>query len=165
MANGTEPNPEILELVNKIPHRYYWDGFLFNDIRTSKPEGEPGEGIITTTQDTAGPVKTKQYIGVITDIKFEKDDKTYFQLTPKHNILVGDTLQVLDDSGLEKEITVDSLLSKTKEPIERVTCNHPDIWISAEGLAEWNIMYIPEKAGTVDKGDKEETTGCINCKG
>ena len=149
IANWTEANPDILDLVNKIPHRYYWDGFLFNDIRTSKPEGEPGEGIVTTTQDTAWPIKTKQYIWTITDIKFEKDDKTYFQLTPKHNILVGDTLQVLDISGIEKEIIVDSLLSKTKESIERVTCNHPDIWLSAEGLWEWNIMYIPEKTANI----------------
>ncbi len=143
MANNTDPNPEILELVNKIPHRYYWDGFLFNNIRTSKPEGEPCEGIITTTWDTAGPIKTKQYIWAITNIKMEKDAKTYFQLTPKHNILVGDTLQVLNPSGIEKELVVDSLLSKTGETIERVTCNHPDIWISVEGLEEWSILYIP----------------------
>jgi len=26
-------------MVYEIPHRYYWDGFLFNDIK-SAPDGE-----------------------------------------------------------------------------------------------------------------------------
>jgi hypothetical protein len=42
-----------LDLVYKIPHRQYWDGFLFNDIRTA-PESEEDaqKNLVQTTTKT-----------------------------------------------------------------------------------------------------------------
>jgi collagenase-like PrtC family protease len=40
---GKEPDENIKNLVYQIPHRYYWEGFLFNDIRYT-PEMEITDG-------------------------------------------------------------------------------------------------------------------------
>jgi hypothetical protein len=33
IINGAEIDPSIQDLVNVIPHREYWDGFLFNKLQ------------------------------------------------------------------------------------------------------------------------------------
>lgn len=33
IIDGTPIDPEIQNLVNVIPHREYWDGFLFNKLK------------------------------------------------------------------------------------------------------------------------------------
>ncbi len=40
IVDGTEINPEIENLVNVIPHRVYWDGFLFNNFKKDFPDPE-----------------------------------------------------------------------------------------------------------------------------
>lgn len=40
IVNGTPINPEIENLVNIIPHRVYWDGFLFNNLKKDFPDPE-----------------------------------------------------------------------------------------------------------------------------
>ncbi|MFA5747948.1 MAG: GxxExxY protein [Candidatus Absconditabacterales bacterium] len=39
ILTNKKADPKIIDLVNKIPHRQYWDGFLFNDLQ-GFPEGE-----------------------------------------------------------------------------------------------------------------------------
>lgn len=39
ILTNKKADPKIIDLVNKIPHRQYWDWFLFNDLQ-GFPEGE-----------------------------------------------------------------------------------------------------------------------------
>jgi U32 family peptidase len=39
IMQNKKPDPKIVDLVNKIPHRTYWDGFLFNALK-DYPENE-----------------------------------------------------------------------------------------------------------------------------
>ena len=33
ILQGSAIDPEIQDLVNQVPHREYWSGFLFNDLK------------------------------------------------------------------------------------------------------------------------------------
>jgi hypothetical protein len=39
ILKNKKPDPDIVDLVNKVPHRAYWDGFLFNKLE-DYPERE-----------------------------------------------------------------------------------------------------------------------------
>jgi len=133
----TERN--ILDLVYQIPHRQYWDGFLFNSIRTA-PDGEE-ELVQTTTKTEAGPLDTeKQYIWTTTDEKIEKNWNIYYKFSPKDNILVGDKYDVLDYTWNWKKIEIDSILWENQEEIEKLNCNMKQAYISWKNLNEWNIL-------------------------
>ena len=80
-----QPDPNIVDLVNKIPHRAYWDGFLFNGLKdfpetedviarseTTKQsnDGLPppnrrgrddNDVVVSTTLDSAGPLFNRNY--------------------------------------------------------------------------------------------------------
>jgi len=68
-------------LVEKIPHRPYWDGFLFNDLKNF-PEGEE-EQVTSTNIDSPGPTFCRNYFGIFKDNFIEKDGKKYFEFNPK----------------------------------------------------------------------------------
>jgi hypothetical protein len=71
-------NPDIINLVNVVPHRQYWNGFLLNKMQ-DYPEGEEsnvlldkggaeGGGFVSsTTLTTAGPLFNRNYFGTFTD--------------------------------------------------------------------------------------------------
>jgi collagenase-like PrtC family protease len=75
-----EPDSNIVDLVNKIPHRAYWDGFLFNGLKDfpeteeviasetkQSNSGSPrsarddNEVVVSTTLDSAGPLFNRNY--------------------------------------------------------------------------------------------------------
>lgn len=39
LLEGKEANPEIIHLVQQVPHREYWGGFLLNPLKEF-PDGE-----------------------------------------------------------------------------------------------------------------------------
>lgn len=134
---------EILDLVYKIPHRQYWDGFLFNDIRTA-PDGEEDAQknlVQTTTKTEAWPLKEeKTYIWTTTDEFFEKDGLKYYKISPKNNIFIGDEYEVLDKSWKIKKVKITGILWENKNDIEKLTCNMKKAFIAWDNLKEWNIL-------------------------
>ena len=134
-----KPNKQILDLVYDIPHRQYWDGFLFNNIRTA-PDGEEDCKIQTTTKTTAWPIWWKQYIWTISWESFEKNWKIYYEIEPKYNIFVWDKFDVLDKSWIWHKTTINWILGEKKQEVERLTCNDKKAFIAWENLSSWNIL-------------------------
>ncbi len=133
----------ILDLVYQIPHRQYWDGFLFNSIRTA-PESEQDaqENLIqTTTKTEAWPLNTeKQYIWTTTDEKIEKNWRIYYKFSPKDNIIIRDKYYVLDQKWIWKQVEIDGILWENKEDVDKLNCNMRQAYISWKNLKEWNIL-------------------------
>ncbi len=139
LVEGKKTEREILDLVYQIPHRQYWDGFLFNSIRTA-PDGEE-ELVQTTTKTEAWPLDTeKQYIWTTTDEKIEKDWKKYYKFSPKDNIVIGDKYDVLDQTWVWRQIEINGILGEEQEEVEKLNCNMKKAYISWENLEEWNIL-------------------------
>lgn len=139
LVEGKKTEREILDLVYQIPHRQYWDGFLFNSIRAA-PDGEE-ELVQTTTKTEAWPLDTeKQYIWTTTDEKIEKDWKKYYKFSPKDNIVVGDKYDVLDQTWVWRQIEINGILGEEQEEVEKLNCNMKKAYISWENLEEWNIL-------------------------
>ena len=131
-------NPEILNLVYQIPHRQYWDGFLFNDLKKNYPETEEIE---TTTKTEAWPLPGhKNYVWTLTDENFEKDGKIYYGIAPKTNIFPGDKFDVLDYEDVWKKTKIIDVLNENKEPVEKLTCNFKKAYVCGENLRSWNIL-------------------------
>ncbi len=140
VQNNEEPNKEILDLVYDIPHRDYWDGFLFNNIR-SAPDGEEWQTMVqTTTKKSAWPVDGKQYIWTTKQDSIEHKWKTYYAISPKHNIYVWDTFEVLDSTWLWKEVTITWILWEKQEEVEKLHCNLKQAYISWDNLSNWNVL-------------------------
>jgi len=134
---------EILDLVYKIPHRQYWDGFLFNDIRTAPDwEEDPQEKIVeTTTKTEAWPLKEeKTYIWTTTDEFFEKYGLTYYKISPKNNIFIGDEYEILDKTWKIKKVKITGILWENQNDLEKLTCNMKKAFIAWDNLEEWNIL-------------------------
>jgi len=143
LVEGKEPDREILDLVYKIPHRQYWDGFLFNDIRTAPESEEDAKKNIvqTTTKTGAGPLpEEKTYIWTTTDEVVEKNWVKYFKISPKNNIFVGDEYEVLDNTWKFKTIKIKAILWEEADDVEKLTCNMKKAYIAADNLNEWNVL-------------------------
>jgi U32 family peptidase len=135
---GIQPDPNILQLTNDIPHRPYRDWFLFNNIK-SAPEKE--EDIVsTTTQTSAWPISTYQYMGYTYPIQEKINWKTYYKFVPKHNITVWDQFRWIDNDNINLKIEVSGLLDSNKNEVEAVNCNAGDAWICAEDLKPWCLL-------------------------
>ena len=136
-----KPNKEILDLVYKIPHRQYWDGFLFNDLKKNPPEAEEDCSLQTTTKTEAWPLPGhKLYVWTLTDETLEKDGKTYFAISPKTNIFPNDEFEVLDPAKIWKKTKIIDVLNDKWEKVEKLTCNFKKAYILGENLAPWDIL-------------------------
>jgi putative protease len=143
LVEWKEPDREILDLVYKIPHRQYWDGFLFNDIRTAPESEEDAKKnlIQTTTKTEAGPLPwEKTYIWTTTDKFIEKNGMKYYKIAPKNNIFVWDEFDVLDNTWKFKKTKIIWILDENKEIPEKLTCNMKQAYIAGDNLKEWNIL-------------------------
>ena len=140
--NGVEPNDQILNLVYQIPHRQYWDWFLFNDLKKNPPEAEEEEcSLQTTTKTEAGPLPGhKTYVGTITDEVIEKNWRTYFAISPKNNIFPGDVFDVLDYEQVWKKTKIYDVLNENWESVDKLTCNFKKAYVSGENLRPWDIL-------------------------
>lgn len=171
IINWTPIDNNIKEMVYEIPHRYYWDGFLFNDIK-SAPDGEepnykelinenkkeeknllskifdklvskfkPYKYVSTVTSDTAGPVAKCKYFGLVLPEVVEKDWKKYFAFVAKEQIFPWDTLKYMAPRGLW-EIKITWVLSDKFEEVAKTDCNKEKSYVSFDWVMNgWEVLY------------------------
>jgi hypothetical protein len=133
-------NENIKNLVYSIPHRDYWDGFLFNDVKKDFPDWEE-EITDTTTHWTAWPEWWRNYFGLVEPETMELNWKKYFKLTPKDNILVNDEFKYVAPYGIWT-IKVLDILSNKKENLEMAHCNMEYVWLSFDDwINGWEVLY------------------------
>ena len=164
-----EIDPEIKWLVEKIPHRPYRDGFLFNKLQ-DYPEWEvewrnesnvilnetkwseeskkdssatPQNDNIVTSTNLASPWPTfcRNYFWIFVEKFIEKNGKKYFEFTPKEVIKRWMKLKYLSaDSFWELEI-----LDITKEnwnELESANCNLQRVYILTDkDISGREILY------------------------
>ena len=137
ISTWKKPDQNIIGLLETIPHRYYWDGFLFNDIK-SQPDGEE---VITTTKDRAWPIVNVKYVWVVLSDSVEKDWKKYFKLVPKQTLQPGDEIKSVNTDGVIKTVKITGILDSDSEVLERATCNMKYIYICGEWVGAWDLLY------------------------
>lgn len=138
METWVKTNENILNLVYDISHRQYWDGFLFNDLRTAPDKEE--DLCETTTKVSWWPILWKQYIWVTLDEKIILNWKTYYKIKPKHNIFLWDFFDVIDSSWIKKKVEISWILWENQDFVEKLHCNMEKAYISWENLIERNIL-------------------------
>ncbi len=134
-----EPDLQAKELVEKIPHRPYWDGFLFNDLKNF-PEGEE-EQVTSTNIDSPGPTFCRNYFGIFKDNFIEKDGKKYFEFTPKEVLERWMKLKFLSADGMG-ELEIVDLLKEWWQELDRANCNTPKVFVLTDrDIKWWEILY------------------------
>ena len=128
ILNGTPIDENIKNLVNVIPHREYWSGFLFNDLK-DYPEGENLESF--TTKTSPGPLFNRNYFWIIEEDFIEKDGKKYFKYSPKEVVEPEMFLQYLTPEKSWTLVIKDIVNEKWKS-LEKWTCNTPNIYVCAD---------------------------------
>lgn len=146
IAEWKEIDPEIKSLVEKIPHRPYWDGFLFNQLK-DYPEWEVEwrenkEEIVTST-NLASPWPTfcRNYFWIFGEKFIEKNGKKYFEFTPKEVIERWMKLRYLSaDSFWELEIL--DIVKENGNELESANCNLPKVYIlTNKDISGREILY------------------------
>ncbi|HRX63808.1 MAG TPA: U32 family peptidase [Candidatus Absconditabacterales bacterium] len=136
---GEEPDLQAKELVEKIPHRPYWDGFLFNDLKNF-PEGEE-EQVTSTNIDSPGPTFCRNYFGIFKDNFIEKDGKKYYEFNPKEVLERGMKLKFLNAEGMG-ELEIVDLLKEGGQELDRANCNTPKVFVLTDReIKGWEILY------------------------
>lgn|GEM_PF-180552 len=149
-------DPIIKNGLYDIPHRPYWDGFLFNPIQ-DYPEGEPTEKTeqpsseeivnqteqteVSTTLTTSGPISDNTYFGVCEPELKEFDGVSYIKITPKQVMTLGMELSYLT-SLATSTLTISAMRDPDGKSLEKATCNMPYIYLAASvPLKGWEILY------------------------
>lgn len=99
IVNKTPIDENIKDLVNQIPHRSYWDGFLLNKMKDQIPDGEPEEtcsiadnknaadkSLNSISLDSAGPLFARNYFGLVKDEFIEHEGNKYYAFVAKEVI-------------------------------------------------------------------------------
>lgn len=134
-----EPDLQAKELVEKIPHRPYWDGFLFNDLKNF-PEGEE-EQVTSTNIDSPGPTFCRNYFGIFKDNFIEKDGKKYFEFNPKEVLERWMKLKFLNAEWMW-ELEIVDLLKEWWQELDRANCNTPKVFVLTDReIKGWEILY------------------------
>ena len=156
ILQNQKSDPNIINLVNVVPHRQYRNGFLLNKMQ-DYPEGEEsnvlldkgggvnevndGGFVTSTTLDSAWPLFNRNYFGTFTDQFIEYNWKKYFQIDPKEVITRWMKIKFISPSTMWELMIVDILNSKWKE-LKKATCNTPDIYLlTAQELTGQKILY------------------------
>lgn len=139
LATWKQPKQEILQLVNLPPHRFYWDWFLFNDLK-SCPDWEEDCKIDSTTKTTAWPIQTVQYIWFIEE-EIIVDSQKYYKIVPKHNIQIDNKVEVLQPSGKITIWKITNILNENKQTKQKATCNDKYVLINWENIEKYSILY------------------------
>ena len=127
----------IQNLVNIIPHREYWSGFLFNEL-ANYPEWE-WESF--TTKTSPGPLFNRNYFWIIEDEYIEKDWIKYFKYSPKEVVEEGMILNYLSPDT-SWELKIEELINEKGKTLEKGTCNTPNIYIKTNiELKWWELLY------------------------
>ncbi len=127
----------IQNLVNIIPHREYWSGFLFNEL-ANYPEWE-WESF--TTKTSPGPLFNRNYFWIIEDEYIGKDWIIYFKYSPKEVVEEGMILNYLSPDT-SWELKIEELINEKGKTLEKGTCNTPNIYIKTNiELKWWELLY------------------------
>ncbi len=169
ILKNKKPDPNIVDLVNKVPHREYWDGFLFNGLKEfpewessashslgtsfskggsnkKQPlfakEGVGGDSLITsTTLKSAWPLFNRNYFWTFTDNFIEKNKKKYFEINPKEVIEPWMKIKYLSPDAMGELKIVDILNEKWKQ-LEKAHCNTWNVYVLTDKkLQGWELLY------------------------
>ena len=164
-------DPKVANLVNVVPHREYWDGFLFNTL-SEFPEGETnppkynsqipptlplsreeqtkapldkgwnkGGFVGSTTLESAGPLFNRNYFGMFSDEFIEKNKKKYFHIEPKEVITPGMKIKFLSPTEMG-ELKIIDILDRKWNQIEKAHCNSGAVYILTDKKLEGReILY------------------------
>jgi len=161
-----EIDPEIKSLVEKIPHRPYRDGFLFNKLadypewevewRENKechPEWNEGynldssatpqnDNIITSTNLTSPwPTFCRNYFWIFGEKFIEKNGKKYFEFTPKEVIERWMKLKYLSADWFG-ELEIVDIVRENGNELETANCNLPRVYILTDkDISGREILY------------------------
>ena len=139
IANSSEINPDIINLVNEIPHRTYRDGFILNPRWTV---AEPQTEVSSMTVDTAWPMWGRKYFWLILPQSIEIDGKTYFQMIPKENIKRWDEFKFISKTDIWN-IKIIDFLDEYQKNIETINCNMKKVFVQLDKHIEgYTILYI-----------------------
>jgi hypothetical protein len=137
MMNGWVVDDNIKNLVNQIPHREYWEWFIFNDLK-NYPDWE---SFNTTTKLSPWPIRTARYFGLVKPKTIIKNGKKYNLFVPKEVIRRWDVLNFLSSDNIW-EIKIIDILSVNEEEVEKWTCNMKEIYMCFDkDLKWWETLY------------------------
>lgn len=168
ILKNKQPDPNIVDLVNKIPHRAYRDGFLFNGL-DQYPEWEDkqippnlpltrealgswatplrkgvtksGDLKTSTTLDSAGPLFNRNYFWTFTDTFIEHNKKKYFEINPKEVIEPWMKIKYLSPDDMGKLKIIDIINEQWKQ-IEKAHCNTGNVYVLTDTkLQGWELLY------------------------
>ena len=141
-----EINPEIKSLVEKIPHRPYWDGFLFNKL-ADYPEWEvelrENKGTVVTSTNLTSPWPTfcRNYFWIFGEKFIEKNGKKYFEFTPKEVIERWMKLKYLSADWFG-ELEIVDIVKENGNELESANCNLPKVYIlTNKDISGREILY------------------------
>ena len=172
IIDWTEVDENIKNLVYNIPHREYWDWFLFHDLKKdfpdpempkselkeyiknneAKSEIEHPENIAKVWDSKSISLKSpwpefaRNYFGVITKEFIEKNSKKYYKIRPKENIEAWLILDYLKPQTMWK-LTILEIITEQWDTIKKATCNTGDIFVLTDiELKGLEILYKSVKA-------------------
>ena len=139
-----EIDPEIKSLVEKIPHRPYWDGFLFNKL-ADYPEWEvewrQDNPVTSTNLASPGPTFCRNYFWIFGEKFIEKNGKKYFEFTPKEVIERWMKLRYLSANWFW-ELEILDILKENWNELESANCNLPKVYILTDkDISGREILY------------------------
>jgi len=138
IVNWTPINPEIQNLVEKIPHRQYRDGFLLNKL-SAYPDGEPE--VLSITQNTWWPLFSRKYIWVFTPETFTKWDRTYHKFVSKEVLEAWMIFNYITPENMWNLEILD-ILDKNWNQLTKATCNTGEIFVlTNKTLSGWELLY------------------------
>lgn len=137
IINNQKIDKNVQDLVNVIPHREYWEWFIFNDLK-NYPDWE---SFNTTTKTSPWPIITKKYFGLVKPKIILKNWKKYSLFIPKEVIKRWDIMNFIS-FDIIWEIKVINILSVNEEEIEKWTCNMKQIYVCFDkDLKWWETLY------------------------
>jgi hypothetical protein len=148
ILNNTQPSKEITNLVNIIPHREYWDGFLFNKL-ADFPDWENNNielaqnksEIRSTTLTSAWPLFNRNFFGVFTDQYVDYNGQRYYQIDPKEIIAPWMKLKYISPNNMW-ELTIKNIINNQNSTLEKATCNSWFVYVLTDKFLNWwEILY------------------------
>ncbi len=139
IIDKTEIKPDIKDLVNRIPHRAYRNGFLFNDLQDFPDrEDVTNAGI---TKDSPGPLFNRNYFWAFLPETMKKDGKTYTAFIAKEVIQRWDTHKFLAPDTLGT-ITIVDIIATGGQELEKADCNMKKVFLLTDREVKgWEILF------------------------
>ncbi len=143
IKNWFSVDEKIKNLVYQIPHRPYWEWFLFWDIR-KWPDMEwdyPDLDKIwaQVTLSSAWPVVQQEYFGLV----LPNHQNWYFEFIPKQNIKKWDILKYISPSAISKLKILD-IRDKNGNSVEKVWCNIDKCYIKTDVELNWREICFDD---------------------